>query len=80
VILSLHDEQATIDRARAAGAVAFVAKHQMDGDLLAAIRMAAERSKGGALGNITVQPERICEISNRSDGEVNRSNRRRGTR
>ncbi len=49
VILSLHDDQGTIDRALAAGA-AFVAKQQMDGDLLAAIRMAAGIAKGGTLG------------------------------
>ncbi len=48
VILSLHDDKATIDRALAAGAIAYVAKHQMDGDLLAAIRRAAT-TKGGAL-------------------------------
>jgi len=50
VILSLHDDQGTIDRALAAGAVAFVGKQQMDSDLLGAIRMAAETTKGGALG------------------------------
>ena len=59
VILSLHDDQGTIDRALAAGAIAFVAKHQMDGDLLEAIRMAAETTKGGVLGNTTDQTERI---------------------
>jgi len=59
VILSLHDDQGTIDRALAAGAAAFVAKHQRDGDLLGAIRMAAERTKGGALGNTTDQTERV---------------------
>jgi DNA-binding NarL/FixJ family response regulator len=53
VILSLHDDQGTIDRALAAGAVAFVVKQQMDGDLLGAIRRAAERTKGGAWGNAT---------------------------
>jgi DNA-binding NarL/FixJ family response regulator len=51
VILSLHDDQATIDRAIAAGAAAFVGKQETDGNLLGAIRMAAERTKGGALGN-----------------------------
>jgi len=40
VMLSLHDDQGTIDRALAAGAAAFVAKQQMDGDLLGAIRNA----------------------------------------
>src|SRR3990172_5021907 len=62
VILSLHDDQGTIDRALAAGAAAFVAKHQRDGDVLGAIRMAAERTKGGALGNTTDQTERIKRI------------------
>lgn len=59
VILSLHDDKGTIDRALAAGAVAFVAKQQMDGDLLGAIRKAAESTKGGALGNTTDHAERI---------------------
>jgi DNA-binding NarL/FixJ family response regulator len=59
VILSLHDDQGTIDRAFAAGAVAFVAKQQMDGDLLRAIRGAAQRTKGGGLKNSTHQSERI---------------------
>ena len=59
VILSLHDDQRTIDRALAAGAVAFVATQQMDGDLVGAIRMAAQRTKGGAWGNTTDQPERM---------------------
>jgi DNA-binding NarL/FixJ family response regulator len=53
VMLSLHDDRATIGRALAAGAVAFVGKQQMDGDLLAAIRMAAVKVKGGALGKTT---------------------------
>ena len=57
VILSLHDDQRTIDRALAAGAVAFVAKHQMDGDLLSAIRVAAETTKGAALGDTADQTE-----------------------
>jgi DNA-binding NarL/FixJ family response regulator len=47
VILSLHDGQGTIDGALAAGAIAFVAWQQMDGDLLGAIRDAAQRTKGG---------------------------------
>jgi DNA-binding NarL/FixJ family response regulator len=58
VMLSLHDDQGTVDRALAAGAVAFVGKQQMDGDLLGAIRMAAETAKGGALGDTRVQTER----------------------
>jgi len=51
VILSLHDDQGTVDRALAAGAVAFVGKQETDGNLVEAIRVAAERTKGGALGN-----------------------------
>lgn len=50
VILSLHDDRGTIERALAAGAVAFVGKQQIDGDLLGAIRRAACRKKGGVLG------------------------------
>jgi two-component system response regulator DegU len=45
VILSLHDDQRTVERALAAGAAAFVAKQQADGDLLGAIREVAR--KGG---------------------------------
>jgi DNA-binding NarL/FixJ family response regulator len=48
VILSLHDDQVTIERGLAAGAVAFVAKQQMDGDLVRAIRDAAKDRKEGA--------------------------------
>ena len=59
VILSMHDDNATIERARAAGAVAFVAKQQMDGDLLRAIRGAARRTEGGGLGNASDQTEGI---------------------
>jgi DNA-binding NarL/FixJ family response regulator len=53
VVLSLHDDAGTVGRALDAGAFAFVAKHQVDSDLLAAIRMAAEARKGEALGNGT---------------------------
>lgn len=53
VVLSLHDDQETIGRALAAGAVAFVGKQQMDGDLLAAIRLAARKPKGGTLDKST---------------------------
>jgi len=60
VMLSLHDDQGTVDRALEAGAVAFVGKQQMDGDLLGAIRMAAETTKGGGLGNSTDLTERIA--------------------
>lgn len=46
VILSMHDDHATVDRARAAGAVQFVAKQRMDGALVAAIRNAAGKREG----------------------------------
>jgi DNA-binding NarL/FixJ family response regulator len=46
VILSLYDDATTQARAREAGAVAFVAKHQMDEPLLAAIRAAARGCAG----------------------------------
>ena len=42
VILSIHGDQPTRARARAAGAVAFVEKRGRTDDLLAAIRRAAE--------------------------------------
>lgn len=45
VMISMHDDAATVSRAKAAGAAAFVAKHQMDSALIDAIRGAA-RSKG----------------------------------
>jgi DNA-binding NarL/FixJ family response regulator len=41
VILSLHDDAATRDKAQSAGAVAFVAKHEPSEKLLDAIRRAA---------------------------------------
>lgn len=47
VVLSLHDDAATLRRARDAGARAFVAKHRMDDGLINAIRGAA-REEGGA--------------------------------
>ena len=40
VIHSLHDDRATQERARVAGASAFVSKHRLDLPLLAAIRQA----------------------------------------
>jgi DNA-binding NarL/FixJ family response regulator len=43
VMLSMHDDPGTRLRAREAGAAAFVAKHAIDGALLAAIRQAARR-------------------------------------
>jgi DNA-binding NarL/FixJ family response regulator len=44
VILSIHDDEATRQRARAAGAAAFVAKQAGDGALLEAIHGAAKRT------------------------------------
>jgi DNA-binding NarL/FixJ family response regulator len=44
VILSLHDDSATRERARVAGAVDFVAKHEIDRALTDAIRAAASRT------------------------------------
>jgi len=41
VMLSMHDDAATVARALAAGAAAFVAKHSIDAVLLTAIRQAA---------------------------------------
>jgi len=43
VVLTLHDDDDTRARAMAAGAVAFVAKHQMGPALLAAVRQVAGR-------------------------------------
>lgn len=48
VMLSLHDDHDTVARAKAAGAAAFVAKHRMEGPLLAAIRDAATPFHGYA--------------------------------
>ena len=42
VILSLHDDMTTRERARAAGAADFVAKHEIDCALTDAIRAAAQ--------------------------------------
>jgi DNA-binding NarL/FixJ family response regulator len=42
VVLTLHDDARTAARAKAAGASAFVAKHDMERPLLAAIRQAAD--------------------------------------
>jgi DNA-binding NarL/FixJ family response regulator len=52
VILSLHDDAGTLLRAQGAGADAFVAKHQADHRLPAAIRRAAGRNpdRGHHLG------------------------------
>jgi DNA-binding NarL/FixJ family response regulator len=44
VILSLHDDSATRERAHVAGAVDFVAKHEIDRALTDAIRAAASRT------------------------------------
>jgi DNA-binding NarL/FixJ family response regulator len=50
VMLSMQDDADTRARARAAGAVAFVAKHELERALTAAIRSAARRTEaeGGA--------------------------------
>ena len=47
VILSLHDDAATRARARGAGATAFVAKHQAEGQLIGAIRDASRAGQQG---------------------------------
>jgi DNA-binding NarL/FixJ family response regulator len=51
VMLSMHDDAATRERARLAGARAFVGKHDMDNALTSAIRAAAgppdEAGEGG---------------------------------
>jgi len=46
VIFTLRDDVATQERARAAGAAAFVAKHQTEETLLAAIRRVASERHG----------------------------------
>jgi DNA-binding NarL/FixJ family response regulator len=46
VVLSMHDDAATVRRARDAGASAFVAKHRMDDGLINAIRGAAQHEEG----------------------------------
>jgi DNA-binding NarL/FixJ family response regulator len=46
VILTLRDDVATQERARSAGAAAFVAKHQTEETLLAAIRRVADGPRG----------------------------------
>jgi DNA-binding NarL/FixJ family response regulator len=72
VILSLHDDQVTIDRALAAGAVAFVGKQQTDSDLIGAIRMAADRTKGGALGNKREQTNESGKTAKINGREIDR--------
>jgi DNA-binding NarL/FixJ family response regulator len=47
VVLSMHDDPATVTSASQAGAACFVAKHRMDDGLLTAIRRAAG-GEGGA--------------------------------
>jgi len=49
VVLSIHDDPATREQARAAGAVAFVGKHAGEETLLSAIRQAVRHS-GSAPG------------------------------
>jgi len=48
VVLSIHDDRDTIERAKLAGAVSFVPKTDMDEALLNAIRNAATSVKGDA--------------------------------
>lgn len=51
VMLSLYDDTVTRERARRAGAKAFVAKHQLEQTLMAAIRsvMGGSDTQGGSL-------------------------------
>jgi DNA-binding NarL/FixJ family response regulator len=46
VMLSMHDDAATLRKAHEAGASAFVAKHRMDNKLIDAIRDAAREQRG----------------------------------
>lgn len=48
VILTIHDDAATQERARNAGAAAFVSKHQIDAKLMEAIRSAQPSPDGRA--------------------------------
>ncbi len=66
VILSMHDDHATMDRARDAGAVAFVAKQRIDGSLLAAIRKAAQKAEGGS-----IDETHNLHLAERINGEEN---------
>ena len=50
VVLSMHDDAATIRQARDAGASGFIAKHSMNDTLITAIRRAAGE-KGAANGD-----------------------------
>lgn len=50
VMISLHDDAATVRRARAAGAADFVPKHRMDDSLVTAIRNAAQNEGSTAFG------------------------------
>lgn len=45
VMLSMHDDARVVGKAFAAGAVGFVAKHDPEGELAAAIRRAAQASR-----------------------------------
>lgn len=45
VMLSMHDDARVVGRAFSAGAVGFVAKHDPEGELAAAIRRAAQASR-----------------------------------
>lgn len=50
IIHGFHDDTATRNRARDAGASAFVSKHTLEGPLLAAIRAAVARHGGAGAG------------------------------
>jgi DNA-binding NarL/FixJ family response regulator len=53
VMLSMHDDAATMRRARDAGAADFVPKHRIDDSLLAAIRQAARGRRSNAYDDST---------------------------
>jgi DNA-binding NarL/FixJ family response regulator len=65
VMLSMHDDAATIQRARDAGATDFVAKHRMDDGLLEAIRRAARREGSPACENDSSNPASDRRARNR---------------
>ena len=61
VILTLRDDVATQERARAAGVAAFVAKHQTEETLLAAIRRVATNHTGEAERGVVRKQNRSGE-------------------
>ncbi len=58
VVLTIHDDAETRRRAEAAGVSAFVVKQRCGGDLIAAIRGAAEGLSDGGDGPSKVLPDR----------------------